>query len=353
MLLSLASPSEASDFEAHIQNYVKEHQFQGAVMVAQHGEILFQQAYGFADKEAKVANTVNHQFLIGSLTKSFTAVAIMRLVEQKKLDLHAPITQYIPDLAPAVSSGLTLHILLKHQSGLPSHLERLVDLSNPNITSTEILEIINGTQQRFEPGTQYQYGNLNYHLAAMVIENVMGLDYPQAMRKLIFSPLNMENTGVERQGSKPKYRVKGYRKTTFGVQQDENLMAYALGSGDMYSTLADLWKWEQALYRNDFLSPKSLELLFSPESEAFGQYGYGFRIQPYQRGESEQEYGVLTRHGGSMNGFLANLHRYVDDRLTVIVLGNIRAFPIRDLTFELKEIALEIPIGKRSRRPVE
>lgn len=319
-----------------IEYYVEEDNFQGAVLVAKQGKILFKKAYGYADIEKEMPNTTRHQFLIGSMTKSLTAVAVMRLVEQNKLDLHVPITTYIPKLDSKLASGVSLHHLLKHQSGFTRHLEHLASFEEKDITSSEILNIINTSEQSFEAGTQYEYGNLNYHLAAIIIENITGKNYAEAMQALVFAPLNMQQSGVERIANPPKNRANGYRKSVFGINRDENIVSYALGSGDIYSTVEDLLKWEQALYTTSFLSQQSLDLIFNGESKAFGYYGYGFRIREYQRSSKHNILGKLTRHGGSMDGFSSNLHRYTDDQLTVIILANVRKFPIRTLTFELK-----------------
>ncbi|NMH58854.1 serine hydrolase domain-containing protein [Alteromonas ponticola] len=358
ILISLAE-TNASDalslsekLNQHVKSYVEQEQFQGVVLVAQKENVVFKKAYGYADIEGKILNTVNNQFLIGSLTKSFTAVAILKLVELGKLDLHKPVQTYIRELNPALAEGLTLHLLLKHQSGLLPHLERLVQFENKDVSSKEILHIINQSRLSFVPGSSYQYSNLNYHLAAMVIENVTDKNYPEAMKDLVFVPLGMANSGVERLNQLPANRAKGYRKGFFGVKNDENIVSYALGSGDIYSTVGDLLKWDQALYGDDFLSQEIIQLAFKEESSALGNYGYGFRIREYQRRVSENT-GTLTRHGGSMDGFYSNLHRYTDDELTVIVLANIRAFPIRDLTFELKEIALGAEMLNRSRETLE
>lgn len=346
-----ADPTTAltNKLENHIQTYVEREKFQGAVLVAKEGKVLFKSAYGFADLSKKTRNTTETQFLIGSLTKSFTAVAVMKLVEQNKLNLHAPITQYIPKLKSELADKLTLHRLMKHQSGLPQHLERLASFENKDITSDEILDIINTAERSFTPGTQYQYSNLNYHLAAIAIENVTGKSYAKVMQTLVFEPLDMKNSGVERLSNIPKNRANGYNKGLFGLNRDENIVSYALGSGDIYSTVDDLFSWEQSLYEEALLTKDSVDKLFAPESEKFGHYGYGFRIQAYQRGVEEGNTGTLTRHGGSMDGFLANLHRYTDDKLTVIILANVRSFPIRNLTFELKEIALGMEHLNRSR----
>ncbi|WP_299182330.1 serine hydrolase [uncultured Aquimarina sp.] len=152
----------------------------------------------------------------------------------------------------------------------------------------------------------------------------------------------MNLSGVERKSNYPINRAKGYRKTTFGIKNEENIVSYALGTGDIFSTVEDLYKWDQALYENRLLSQESKKLLFDGENEEFGNYGYGFRIAEYQRGKGNMKNGILMRHGGTMDGFMSNVHRYSDDKLTVIILGNMRTFPIRQMTRELKEIVLEI-----------
>ncbi len=342
----------ASKFELHIQKYVEEEKFQGAVLVARDGEVLFRSAFGYADIDNKLENTIHTQFLIGSLTKSMTAVAIMRLVELGKLELHIPISKYIPKLDKQLAKKLTLHRLLKHQSGLPQHLERLINFEEKDISANEILDIINTAELAFTSGTQYQYSNLNYHLAAMAIENVTGKSYREAMNTLVFTPLGMQHSGVERISHPPSNRANGYRKGIWGLNRDENIIAYALGSGDIYSTVDDLFRWEQSMYKDSFLSKESVSMLLSGENKAFGYYSYGFRVRDYQRASSAKV-GTLARHGGSMDGFLANLHRYIDDKLTVIVLANVRSFPIRALTFELKEIALGLSANERTRAQLE
>ncbi|WNC68804.1 serine hydrolase domain-containing protein [Thalassotalea nanhaiensis] len=343
---------DSQKIDKHILKYVEEEDFRGVVLVAKEGKVLFKSAYGNADDSNKTLNTVNNKFLIGSLTKSFTAVTVMKLVDEGKLNLNAPLATYIPKLNTNISKNLTLHLLLKHQSGLPQHLERIVSFEEKDVSSDEILDIINTASLAFTPGKQYQYSNLNYHLAAIAIENVMAKTYAEVLQEKIFIPLNMKNSGVERLSNIPANRSNGYRKGVLGINRDENIVSYALGSGDIYSTVDDLLNWEQSLYSSKLLSEESQKLLFAGESQEFGNYGYGFRIQKYQRASTESK-GTLTRHGGSMNGFLSNLHRYTDDKLTVIILANIRSFPIRNLTFELKEIALGLDVGDRNRKRFE
>ena len=339
--------------EQLITDYIKNEDFQGSILIAEKGETLFKKAYGMADREKNIKNTIGTQFLIGSLTKSFVAITVLQLVEEGLLDLNAPLKKYIPELDDKLAQDLTLHILLKHQSGLSPHLERITEFEDKDVSSEEILEIINTSSLSFKPETKYQYSNLNYTLSAIAIENVTGKTYAQVLQERTFTPLQMNNSGVERKSNYPKKRAKGYRKAAVGIKNEENIVSYALGSGDIYSTVEDLLKWDQALYSTSLLSKESLKLLFDGENDAFGNYSYGFRILDYQRGKEHEEKGILMRHGGSMDGFLSNLHRYSNDELTVIVLGNIRSFPIRSMTFELKEIALGFNVKERDRSKLE
>lgn len=334
-----AQSEPSTRIEALVQRYVQEEDFRGAVLVAKDGEILYRAAYGYADESGKKRNEPDTSFLIGSLTKSFVAVTVMQLVEDGKLHLHAPISTYIPKLKPALGRELTLHLLLKHQSGLPEHLERLVSFEEKPVSSSEILQIINTAGLSFEPGSQYQYSNLNYHLVAIAIENVAGKSFSQVLHERTFAPLNMLGSGVERFPHVPP-RAKGYRNGMFGAAQDENNVSYALGSGDIFTTIDDLFAWDQALFGDKLLSTQSKKLLFLAESSDRGSYGYGFRIHGYRQTPGFEMPGILVRHGGSMDGFLSNLHHYTEDKLTVIVLANIRPFPIRDFTYEIKELAL-------------
>lgn len=357
LIISFGSSCQASaevqsnpsrKIESHIQRYVSEENFRGAVLVAKDGKVIHKAAYGYADESGKKLNENNTKFLIGSLTKSFVSVAIMQLVERGKIDLHAPISKYIPGLKGELGRDLTLHLLLKHQSGLPEHLERLVAFEEKLISSAEILRIINTARLAFVPGSQYQYSNLNYHLAAIAMENVTGKSYSQALQEGTFIPLKMLESGVERFGHVPPNRAKGYRKGVIGAAHDENNASYALGSGDIFSTIDDLLAWDQALFGTKLLSEQSRKLVFSGENSSLGYYGYGFRIQEYQRSSPEKGRGVLVRHGGSMDGFMSNYHHYTDDKLTVIVLANIRPFSIREFTYEIKELALGAEIRNRS-----
>ena len=179
----------------HIQKYVEKGEFSGSVLVAKQGQILFKGGFGFADVNKKIKNEADTKFLIGSTTKSITAITLLRFEERGLVDLNAPISKYPPNLNKALADKLTLEILLRMKSGLPNHLARLTKIDDKKITTDEIIEIINKAKFEYEPGTQYSYSNLNYTLIAAILEKVSGLSYEEILKKEIFLPLNMTNSG--------------------------------------------------------------------------------------------------------------------------------------------------------------
>lgn len=340
--------------DSHIKQYIEKEHFQGAILVAQNGKIIHESAYGYADRENKIPNTTKTQFQIGSLTKSFVAIVVMQMAEEGLLDLNAPIKNYIPNLKDELAKGVTLHHLLKNQSGLIQGFDGLANYENRDVTPKELLEIINKSKLGFKAGERFQYSNLGFTLCAIAMENATKKSYSQILSERIFAPLKMKDSGVERISNYPKARAKGYRKNELAeIVNDENEVSYALGAGDIYSTVEDLHKWSKALYSNKLISEKSRKMIFDGGTKDWGYYGYGFRIQPYQRSLDIKTTGTLTRHGGTMDGFMSNFHHYLEDDLTIIILGNIRDFSIRKMTFELKEISLGIEIGKRNQKDLE
>lgn len=343
----IATPSTAAgevrhaEIDRYLQAEAGRDAFRGVVLVARGDRILHHAAYGMADLDAGTPNSLDTAFLIGSLTKSFTATTVMQLVEEGKIDLNAPISRYLPGLDKRLGDRLTLHLLLRQRSGLPEHLERIASQGDERASSADILALINQSDLWFQPGTRHQYSNLNYHLAALVIEAVTGQSFADVLEKRTFEPLGMSRSGAESYLDRPAHRASGYRRTFAGWRNDENNMSYTLGSGDIYATADDLLTWSRALDDPAYLSKASRDAMFDGGSEADGWYGYGFRIQPYLRPGGSS--GRLVRHGGSMDGFLSNLHRYLDDDLTVIVLGNQRPFDVREVTRRTKELALGMP----------
>lgn len=314
--------------------------FQGVILVAKGENIIHRTSYGDADMELGIPNQIETKFLLGSLTKSFVSIAILQLYEQGSLNLYDPIQKYIPELKPELAEGLTIQKLLKHQSGLEKNLDSLTRYPIMDISPEELLILINKTNRQFQPGSRHQVSSLNFMLLGMVIQNISGKTYQQFLADTIFNPLQLENTGIERLSFQPENRANGYRLFDGKIRRIEDVMSYSFATADMYSTVDDLFIWSRALNGNQLLSEDSKRLLFDGGDITEGNYGFGFRIQPYTRPAANKQQGKMIRHGGVMNGFSANYHFYKEDDLTIIVLSNFRNLRMLDITYVIKEIAL-------------
>lgn len=328
--------------EKYLHSLMDSLSFQGTVLIAQQDSIIHHAAYGMFDVENKIPNTIHTQFLIGSLTKSFVATAIMQLVEKGLVDLHAPVQQYIPNLKNELAKGLTVHHLLKQQSGLAVYIDDLTDVEVMDIMPSEILDIINKSKRSFDPGEKFEYSNINYNLLAMVIEQVSGKSYQVFLQENIFNRADMSSSGIERLLNIPTNRAIGYRMINDKFRRIQNVVSYAFGTGDIYSTAMDLYRWSNALHDGKLVSKASADKIFEAGPKDWGYYGYGIRSQPYQRGAAFQATGTLIRHGGTMNGFISNYHYYKEDNLTIIILCNYRNIPIRQISYRLKEIMVGV-----------
>jgi len=318
--------------------YHKKYEFSGNVLVAKKETVLYQTSLGYANIETREKNNANTKFLIGSATKSFTAIAIMQLYEWGLIDLHKPIRTYLPELQNQVGD-LTLHLLMKNSSGLPVHLNRITKLEYRDISSQELIKLYQEIKLEFTPGSTYAYSNLNYQLAALVLERINGKSYKEILKHEIFEPAEMSNTGIERTNDQVLNKASGHDVVEGEfILATPNYMAYAKGGGDMYSTIGDLFKWDQALYSDCLLSDESKELLFDGKVGEYGSYGYGFKVKKYQRNNASMPSGKLVRHGGSMYGYSCNIHRYLDDEVLIVVLGNIRPYPVMDITMEIESL---------------
>tara|TARA_R110002073_G_scaffold123234_2_gene266828 strand:+ start:9736 stop:10839 length:1104 start_codon:yes stop_codon:yes gene_type:complete len=321
-----------------IATYYNNNQFSGTVLVAKKGDVLYNEAFGYANIEKKIKNKTSTQFLIGSLTKPFTATAIMHAKERGLLDLHVPLKKYIPELNDELGR-LTVHLLMKNSSGLPVHLNRITKLEYRDITSKELITLYNTVKLAFTPGTKYDYSNLNYQLCAIVLERISGISYKEYLETNVFDPIKMTSSGIERTSLIAKNKALGYDLENSIMKRAEvNYMAYAKGGGDIYSTAKDILKWDKALYTENLVSEESKKLMFDGKPGEYGSYGYGFKIKEYTRNVKGDKKGKLVRHGGSMYGYICNVHRYLNDEVTIIVLGNMRPYPTMEITLKIEEI---------------
>lgn len=298
-----------------VQASVDQGDFTGSVLVARDGEVLLDQGYGLANREWNIPNAGDTKFRLGSVTKQFTAVAIMQLSERGLVDLDAPVKTYLPD-APAVWDSITVHQLLTHTSGIANFTDDpdFLKWSILPTTTAELITRFSDKPLRFVPGEKFEYSNSGYILLTAVIEAVTGQTYPDYVTKALFQPLGLTDTGYDTHAAILPRRASGYTPSPNGVvNADYADMTVPQGAGALYSTTRDLLKWEQALFGGQVLTPESLARLTTRYRD---NYALGLSV------ETTDGHRIIS-HGGGIQGFNTFLGYDADDRMTVVVLSNL------------------------------
>ena len=314
--------------KAIIQPYVDDHVFSGTVLIAKDGKPVFVQGFGDANYELDVPNTRDTKFRIGSITKQFTATAILQLAEAGKLAIDDPVSKYYRD-APAAWDKITIRHLLTHTSGIPSYTDipKFFEAdSRVARTPEEIIRLTRDKPLQFEPGSKYAYDNSGYILLGYIIEKVSGEIYAEYVQKHIFDALGMKNSGYDSSDKIIPNRAEGYQ---FDKGQLVNApfldMSLPYAAGSLYSTADDLLIWDQALYAGKPLKPASIQQMFADYGN---KYGFGWVI--------DEKFGHKhIWHNGGINGFHTVFSRYPDDKLTIVVLSNFVGAPVERMEGEL------------------
>lgn len=305
----------SSKFDEYIAREVKAGRFSGVILIARDGEVLMTKAYGLANIENDIPNTPQTRFRIGSLTKQFTAMAILILQERQTLNVQDSICKYFPQ-CPAAWQPITIQHLLTHTSGLPDYMYtvNLTEEERAYSPVTRALERLRKGSLEFAPGTKFSYCNSGYVLLGHIIEKVSGKSYGDFVRDNIFGPLKMMNTGYDYNGLILKHRAVGYslRGDTLITAPFVD-MSVPFSAGGLYSTAEDLYLWDQALNTEKLVSKKSLEMMFTPFKN---NYGYGWFID-------EQFKRLCISHGGRIEGYMNAIERFPKEKLTVIVMSNL------------------------------
>lgn len=298
----------STDLDAYLSQ--PELAFSGAVLVAQDGRVLLSKGYGQADRRQGLANTPQTRFRIGDLTMAFTALAVLMLQADGQLDVQDPACQYLAD-CPAAWQPITLHHLLTHSAGLPALTPGEINRAAAS-TPEAIAAGLRDKPLDFQPGERFG-PSPGYLLLGLIIEKVSGQAYEAFLQERIFTPLGMTSTGLERAGDSLPVSY-----TWDGSAVGTTLSGMWAG-GALYSTVEDLYRWDQALYTDQLLPHELLDEMFAPQvrfpGAGAGHYGYGWAIEP----ESGHPVWFDT---AVYSGFGAGLYRYPDDHLTVIVLSN-------------------------------
>ena len=290
-------------------------EFTGAVLVARDGEVLLDRGYGFANREWSVPNDGDTKFRLGSVTKQFTAVAIMLLNERGLVDLDAPVKTYLPD-APAAWDGVTVRHLLTHTAGVPNFTD-FDDYGASKTLPATMDSLIGRFRDRpldFQPGEGWSYSNSGYILLTAIVEKASGKSYAEFVAETLFQPLGMADSGYDSHAAVLPRRASGYAPTARGIVNADYIdMSIPQGAGALYSTTRDLLKWEQGLFGGRLLTPASLALLTTPVRN---QYAFGLAVT--QAGGN-----TTIAHSGGIEGFNTHMAWDPDRRMTVIVLGNL------------------------------
>lgn len=334
LLLAVASPARAGPADyarraaALVEPYRESGLMSGTILVAKDGRPVFRQAYGLANREWNARTTLDTHFRIGSLTKQFTAAAILQLVEAGKLSLDDPVVRFYPE-APKAWEGVRVRHLLNHTSGiinytaLPDYLPAISRIERP---PQALVALVTAEPLLFAPGERVEYSNTNYLLLGLAIESASGRPYARYLSERIFAPLGLKDTGYDDATALLPRRAAGYR---FGQGQWRNAApmasSVAYAAGGLYSTVDDLLAWDEALFSGRVISEGSRRAMFDDGGRG---YGFGWYV-----GTAHGR--TLWSHGGAVSGFLAMTDYYPEARLAVIVLANNENTPAQKISREL------------------
>lgn len=306
-----------SEIDAQLANLAGQSLFSGSVLVGRQGQVLLSQGYGLADRERKIPNTPQTRYRLGSVTKQFTAMGILILEKQSQLKLTDLICKYIPDCPPAWGA-ITIRHLLTHSSGIPNFTEFADYPGTRALPSTPLQTIARFKDMPldFTPGGKFKYSNSGYIVLGYILEQASGQTYEDFLKQFIFTPLNLHDTGYDHNSNGLAIGYPG-RYSTQPADFIDMSIPYA--AGGLYSSVEDLYRWEQSLSTEQLVPKAFLDEMFAPQvaiPDSGYAYGYGWVIGKDPSGRSSIE------HDGGIEGFTTLLTRYPADQVTIIILSN-------------------------------
>jgi CubicO group peptidase (beta-lactamase class C family) len=318
--------------------------FSGVVLVQRRGEPPAREAFGLACAEWGVASAVDAVFPIGSLTKQFTALAVLLLERDGRLSLDERLPRFFPD-APPAWRAISVRQLLTHTSGIPDlvRLPEFPGIARSGATRDSLVHLLERQPLAYDPGSRFVYGNSGYVLAAAIIEELSGGTYAEFMRRNIFAPAGMLHSGTSDGATVIAHAAHGYVRHDGRLEHADFLDAgVPIGAGSEYSTVDDLARFDQALHGGRWLTGSALERIFTPQAE---DYGFGWDL-------AHREGHRIHDHVGDINGFGAYMGHDLDDGVLVVVLCNVERTPVRAIGERLmaaawKDAAIATPASPR------
>jgi len=321
----------AEEVDTYLNSLVEANAFSGAVLVAQDSQILLSRGYGLANRAQDVPNTPQTRFRICSITKQFTAIGVLILQDRGQLSVSDPICDYLPQ-CPSAWKGITIHHLLTHTSGIPDFVDLPGYDSTKGLPTTPLQLIARFRDEplQLDPGTRWQYSNSGYIILGYIIEQVSGQAYGAFIEDNIFAPLQMDDSGYDHNLEVIATGYTGIGDRWNEADHIDASVPYAAGA--LYSTIEDMYRWDQALYTEQLVPQESLDAMFTPYvGSPIGDYGYGWFI-------TYKHHRRVVRHGGGGDGFVTVIERYPNDRLTLILLSNRETADIGTTTDTIAEM---------------
>ena len=294
--------------------------FNGSVLVGYKGKVLYERYYGLANRETGLKLNPNSAVQLASVSKTFTAAAILWLHQQKYLNIDEKLQTYLPQMP---YPDVTVRMLLCHRSGIPDYIKWVPsfrkDTKTP-MTNADVIAMFakHRPAMEFRANSRFKYCNSNYAILASIIEEVIGMSYEDFMRKYIFDPLGMKNTFAYNVFKGLPYGNTISYKANW-VKEPDMFADGVLGDKGIYSTVEDMYRWDQSFYKNTFLNNETIEMAYGPcsfEKPGVKNYGLGWRMLCYPDGDK------IIYHNGWWHGNNTVFYRFIQDNFTIIILGN-------------------------------
>ena len=345
---SAVAQDKAAKIDELMKVYHSYRQFNGAVLVAENGKVIFKKGYGMANMEWNIPIETDTKFRLGSITKQFTSMLILQLVQEGKIKLDGKLTDYLPDYRKDTGDRVTIHHLLNHTSGIPSYTGLPTffrDISrNPYSVSDFVKKYTSGDLE-FEPGSKFSYNNSGYFLLGAIVERLTGKTYEQALKERILDVVGMKNTGYDHHETILAKRAAAYEKRPGAFINAPYLdMSLPYAAGSLYSTVEDLYLWDQALYTDKLLSAQLKESMYKP---GLSNYAYGWNVRKAPLGAQDEQITVIE-HGGGINGFNTLITRMPDSKNLIVLLNNTGGTKLGEMSQKIAGILF----GKPYKPPV-
>lgn len=325
IILTQEQKQKVAKIDSLLNFYHEQGILNGTVLVAEAGKVIYQKGFGYANMDTKDPLKPKSVFRLASVSKQFTAMCIMMLAEQGKLNYDDDFQKYLPELK---YEGVTIRHLLWHTSGMPGYLDFMSEHYSDDewYVNDDVIKIMakHHPEREFEPGEKYEYSNTGYLLLASIVERVSGVSFKEFLRQNIFDKIGMSSSIFpfgKKEFNEMANRVRGYNRTKDGGYVDNDYTDFdydVCGDGGIFSNIIDLFKWNDALYTEKLVKQETLKEAYKPyvlNSGFVGDYGFGWNL-------SEIDSNKIVDHSGSWVGFRTHIFRDITNKHCVIILTN-------------------------------